>query len=127
MSHAALIVLHHEADSPGAIARELRVRGVGLREVRGYEGDPIPATIGDASALVVMGGPMSVDDEGAHPFWTQEKRLIALGLEARIPVLGVCLGAQLLASVLGGRVARARAREIGWHEVHRKASDPLFD
>jgi GMP synthase (glutamine-hydrolysing) len=123
----ALIVLHHEADSPGAIARELRARGVGLREVRGYRGDPIPTTIGDASALVVMGGPMSVDDERAHPSLALEKRLIALGLEARIPVLGVCLGAQLLASVLGGRVARADAREIGWHEVHREANDPLFD
>jgi GMP synthase (glutamine-hydrolysing) len=126
----ALVLLHHPADGLGAIGRELRAREVSLRVVRAHEGGAVPATAKGASALVVMGGPMSCDDERAHPFLADEKRLIASALDAHLPILGVCLGAQLLASVLGASVAPAPAKEIGWHEVHRaygEARDPLFD
>ncbi len=67
--------------------------------------------------LVVMGGPMNADEEARYPWLAAEKRRIAEAVEAGRTVLGVCLGAQLLASVLGGRVYRAARREIGWFPV----------
>ncbi len=127
MTREVLVVRHDAADGSGAIGRELLARGVTVREVRGYEGGEVPGAIGDASALVVMGGPMSAGDVDAFPFLATEARLIASAVAARVPVLGVCLGSQLVASALGGGVVRAPQKEIGWHEVRREASDPLFD
>ena len=126
---AVLVVQHDAADGPGAIGRELRARGLALTDVRGFAGDAVPESIGDAAGLVVMGGPMSLGDVPPHAFLAQERRLVASAIAAGVPVLGVCLGAQILASVLGGRVARAGAKEIGWAPVERAPEaegDPLF-
>jgi len=79
--------------------------------------------------LVVMGGPMSADDEDASPWLRAERLAIAAALDAGASVLGVCLGAQILAGVLGGSVARNPQREIGWYPVHASeaaANDPVF-
>ena len=69
--------------------------------------------------LVVMGGPMSVSDEDVYPWLSVEKRFLERALGAGKRVVGVCLGSQLLAEVLGGRVYRNRHKEIGWHPVQR--------
>jgi GMP synthase (glutamine-hydrolysing) len=130
MSRFAFVVQHHVVDSPGAIARELVRAGIEPRDVRGFAGDEVPAAIADAAALVVMGGPMGADDEEAYPFLRAELRLIDSALKENVPILGVCLGAQLLARALGGGVVRDAAREIGWFPVARTAGsekDPLFD
>jgi GMP synthase (glutamine-hydrolysing) len=65
-----------------------------------------------------MGGPMSVHDERAYPWLIEEKKLIERAVRAGKRVLGVCLGAQLLAEVLGAGVYRNRHKEIGWFPVH---------
>jgi GMP synthase (glutamine-hydrolysing) len=130
VSPFALVVQHDAADTPGAIGRALEGSGIEPRDVRGFAGDAVPETIGFAAALVVMGGAMSVDDLGEHPFLRSELRLIDSALRASVPVLGVCLGAQLLAKTLGGRVVRDGATEIGWLPVERTSlseSDPLFE
>lgn len=67
--------------------------------------------------LVVMGGPMNIYEEDKFPWLAREKRFLAASIEAGKLVLGVCLGAQLLADVLGGKVTRGRHPEIGWHQV----------
>jgi len=79
--------------------------------------------------LVVMGGPMSVHDEKRHPWLVEEKRLIAEAISAGRLVLGVCLGAQLVAQCLGAKVKPSRHREIGWSDISltpRGAAHPLF-
>jgi GMP synthase (glutamine-hydrolysing) len=70
-----------------------------------------------AAGLIVMGGPMAVYERDRYPFLGEELRLIAQALKADKPVLGVCLGSQLLATVLGATVAPAPQKEIGWYPV----------
>ncbi len=72
----------------------------------------------EVDCLVVLGGPMSAWDDAKHPWLIREKRLLEAYLAADRPVLGICLGAQLLADVLGARVYQGERPEIGWFPVH---------
>jgi GMP synthase-like glutamine amidotransferase len=71
----------------------------------------------DFDLLILMGGPMSVNDETEHPWLVAEKQFIRETLQAGKPILGVCLGAQLIASALGAKVYPGRQKEIGWFPV----------
>jgi len=106
-------IQHVPFEGPGGIADWCTARGHELVGVHAYRGDPWPQ-VAALEALVVMGGPMSANDDAALVWLAQEKRLVEAALRAGRPLLGVCLGAQILASVLGARVYPARAREIGW-------------
>jgi GMP synthase (glutamine-hydrolysing) len=119
---------HVPFESPARIADWIHERGHTLHRVRLYDADPLPA-LEELDLLVVMGGPMSVHDEPAYPWLAAEKRLIERAIRAGRPVLGICLGAQLIADVLGARVYRNRHREIGWHPVFRtpdSSRSPVF-
>ena len=107
------VLQHVPFEGPGAIADWAEARGHALLRVALHRGEPVPdaATV---DALVVMGGPMGVGDEDRFPFLGDEKRLLRACVEADRPVLGVCLGAQLLADALGARVSAQGYREIGW-------------
>jgi GMP synthase (glutamine-hydrolysing) len=79
--------------------------------------------------LVILGGPMGVDQEKVHPHLTQEIRMIEEALKKDIPVLGICLGAQLIAKTLGAKVCENKEKEIGWHDVFLSETghhDPLM-
>ena len=81
------------------------------------------------AGLVVLGGPMNVDEIGRYPFLVAEVDWIQQALAARLPVLGICLGAQLLAKALGARVYPNRIKEIGWYPIDwtaQAADDALF-
>lgn len=97
---------------------------------RVFEGAQVPPTASGLDGLVVMGGPMSACSDDGFPSRPAELRLIADAAAAGIPTLGVCLGAQLLASALGARVYRGSAGpEIGWAPIRLSddaAWDPLF-
>jgi GMP synthase (glutamine-hydrolysing) len=123
-------VLQHIApEGPGLIADALAARGIDVAVTRGDLGEPIPDTTGDAVGLLVMGGPMGVYEADRYPFLSEEQRLIERALTAEVPVLGVCLGSQLLAATLGARVAPGPRKEIGWLDVFTTegaSSDPLL-
>ncbi len=88
---------------------------IGFEYTRLWEGDPVCR--GDATHLVFLGGPMSVNDEQELPWLKDEKELIRRAVKRRIPVLGLCLGAQLIASAHGATVYRF-VNETGWYPVH---------
>jgi GMP synthase (glutamine-hydrolysing) len=110
--------LQHVATEPlGTIAEALHARGIDVEYVRVYAGEAVPASLADAAGLVVMGGPMGVYEQKKLPFLRDEIRLIERALGAEKPVLGVCLGSQLLATALGATVRQGERKEIGWLAV----------
>lgn len=111
---------HVPFESPGWISAWANARNHEFTVTRLFEGAPLP----DASsfdALVVMGGPMGVHDEADHPWMRGEKHLVIAALEGDRHVLGVCLGAQMIAHTGGARVYRNRFQEIGWFPVEATA------
>jgi GMP synthase (glutamine-hydrolysing) len=123
-------VLQHIApETPGLAGRAATSSGLALKYVRPFEGETVPHDLGDAAALIVMGGPMGVYDSDRYPYLEGEMRLIEQALSAGSPILGICLGSQLLASVLGSSVVKGKQKEIGWHRIKLTADafvDPLF-
>ena len=93
-----------------------------------FAGEEVPRYMGDAAGLVVLGGPMGVYEHNRYPFLEAAMRLIDQALKEEKPVLGVCLGSQLLAAVLGASVTHGPQKEIGWHpvELNAAASDDLL-
>lgn len=113
---------------PGTVAEELDARSVPWRLVRLDRGESLPP-VSIVTAFIVLGGTMSVHDEEAFPFLRQLKGFIRVAVEAGIPCLGICLGGQLLAETLGGRVERKRWGELGNSTVQlteRGMKDLLF-
>ncbi len=110
------VLQHVPFEGLGSMRAWLKERGARIHFNHLWRGEPLPGL--DAVDLVVaMGGPMSVNDEGRFPWLVVEKRWLEAAMTRGIPTLGVCLGAQLLSCVLGGRVAPTPGREIGWFEV----------
>jgi GMP synthase (glutamine-hydrolysing) len=106
-------ILQHVAyEGPGLIAGQARRRGLRTDHRHLYRGDSVP-DVAEIGGLVVMGGPMGVADVEAHPHLKAETELLCAAAGAGLPVLGVCLGAQLLAGALGGEVFPAEEREVG--------------
>jgi GMP synthase-like glutamine amidotransferase len=114
--------VHHLQHVPfeglGRIAPTLLARGHRLTATHLYAGQPLPP-LAACDWLIVMGGPMGVDDTGAYPWLAAEKRFIEAALDTGKRVLGICLGAQLIAQALGGEVTRNAWREVGWYDVTR--------
>jgi GMP synthase-like glutamine amidotransferase len=116
-------VLQHVAhEGPGSIAHWCTARGATVTTTSLWEGATLPC-VDDFDMLVVLGGPMSVNDEPVFPWLIDEKRLIAHAVASGKAVLGICLGAQLIASALGAKVYPNAEPEIGWHPV-RAVSGP---
>ena len=123
------LCLTHEQDGPaGLFADVLRERGDELLEWNASQGPP-PEQPEDFDALVVFGGSMHVDQEERHPWLTGQHDLIRAAIDREQPLLGVCLGGQLIARVAGAHVGPASRPEIGWFDVEltpEGVADPVL-
>jgi GMP synthase (glutamine-hydrolysing) len=125
-----LAIVHQRDAGPGVFAEEMKARDVELRTWLPADGGPPPADLHDHDAVITFGGAMHVDQEERHPWLAAEKRALRGLVEGGPPLLGVCLGSQLLAEAAGATPRRARVTEIGWHEVEltaEAAADPLLE
>lgn len=112
---------HVPFEGLGSIEDWVRRGANALGTTRFYRGEPLPP-VEDVDLLVVMGGPMNIHEEANYPWLVQEKRFIERAIVAGKRVLGVCLGAQLVADVLGARVYANTDKEIGWFPVETTAA-----
>lgn len=125
-----ILVLQHVAhEILGTLNPMFKAHGFRIKYVNfGREPHAKPSLTGYAG-LVILGGPMNVDETGKHPHLNLEVTLIEKAIAEKMPVLGICLGAQLMAKALGAKVYKNRAKEIGWYHVDLTPAakhDPLF-
>jgi GMP synthase-like glutamine amidotransferase len=104
---------HVDFEGLGSIEEWATAHGETITCSRLFANEPLPG-VEEFDWLIVMGGPMNIYQEDSYPWLRQEKALIKEAIEEGKVVLGVCLGAQLIADVLGARVSKNRFREIGW-------------
>ncbi len=109
---------HVPFEGPASIRQWAEQRGLAVECVPVWQTSPSMPDAG-TRLLVVMGGPMGVHDTDMHPWLLQEKQRLREVIDAGIPVLGVCLGAQLIADVLQATVTKNAHREIGWFDISR--------
>lgn len=107
---------HVPFEGLGSIEPWLETAGCEITCTRFYESAALPDSE-KVDLLIVMGGPMSVNDEVALPWLISEKKFIRDMIESGKPVLGICLGAQLIASAMGARIYKNRVNEIGWFPI----------
>ncbi|MDB5106648.1 MAG: Glutamine amidotransferase class-I [Fibrobacteres bacterium] len=108
---------HVPFEGLGSMEPWFRERGHSLSHVRLFAGESAQGPGPQPDWIVVMGGPMGVHDEAAYPWLREEKRALEAAVKRGAAVLGICLGAQLLAHALGAQVSPNREKEIGWYPV----------
>lgn len=124
-----LAIVHQPDAGPGVFAEAIRARGARLHVWQLPDDGPPSLDPRDYDAVLTFGGAMHPDQVQEHPWLAEERAVLADLLDRRVPLLGVCLGAEVLADAAGGRIWRARHPEIGWYEVEvtrEAADDPLL-
>jgi GMP synthase (glutamine-hydrolysing) len=124
-----LFIQNGEEDGPGLLAKVLANHQIPLDTVHAWRGDRVPISLNGYSGLCVGGGSMSAFQTKEYPFLALESQLLKQAHALGLPSLGFCLGAQLMAQSLGGKVFRNHRPEIGFFEVRFRAeaaSDPLW-
>jgi GMP synthase-like glutamine amidotransferase len=112
------VLQHLPFEDLGNIHPILKRREAHISYTHFFEDPQLPALVG-FDLIIIMGGSMSVNDETEYPWLKAEKQFIREAISRKISILGVCLGAQLIASALGSRVYRNSKKEIGWFPVRR--------
>jgi GMP synthase-like glutamine amidotransferase len=123
-----LIIKHVDIEGPGLVGDCLKEENIPHQIINLETGDRFPK-VDDLSHLVILGGPMNVYEEDRYPFLKNEDLFIKEAIQRGKRILGICLGAQLIAKALGAKVSKAPIKEIGWYDVSLTkvgSHDPLF-
>jgi GMP synthase (glutamine-hydrolysing) len=111
----AVAIRHVAFEDLGTLGDLLEARGFDIKYVEAGRDDF--ATVGDPDLMVVLGGPIGAYEQDVYPFLAAETRLVEARLRAGTPIIGICLGAQIMAQALGARVYPSGVKEIGWAPV----------
>ncbi len=121
MTKKVCVIQNDPDEGLGVFADELTAVDVSWETIHAYKGEPIPSAEAlverGCLGLMVLGGPMSATDEEHFPFLREEVRLLRESLQRKLPMLNLCLGAQLLARACDARLTIGGEKEIGWHSV----------
>ncbi|MEK7229759.1 MAG: GMP synthase [Candidatus Binatota bacterium] len=112
-----LIFQHAPEEGVGSFAQVFERERVSYHCVRLFEGELPDENWDEIAAVVILGGPMSVDEEERHPFLKWEKTILRTALKQEVALLGICLGAQLIAAAGGAQVYHGNFKEIGWYPI----------
>jgi GMP synthase (glutamine-hydrolysing) len=130
VGNRVLVVQNDAADPIGVLGDWLRTAGLDLVELRADEGTDVPADLGGFDGLIVLGGAQGANDDADAPWLPNLRALLRRAVSDEVPTLGICLGGQLLALAMGGRVERSpEGPEYGAQLIAKRAAastDPLF-
>jgi len=124
-----LVLKHIEIEGPGSIGEFFKNTSWNLKIVDLSKGESLPGNFRNIRAIISLGGPMNAYEEDKYSFLKDETEFLQGALRSEIPILGICLGAQLLARACGAKIGKAPVKEIGWHKIsltEAGKSDPLF-
>ncbi|WP_426362349.1 type 1 glutamine amidotransferase [Streptomyces sp. E-08] len=111
---AVLVVQHEEDAGPGLVGEHLTGTGLRLDVIRAWEGEALPENLGGHAGLLVLGGSVNCEEDEAAPWLPRVRSLVREAVAGEVPLLGICLGGQIVAHALGGSVARRdRGPEVG--------------
>ncbi|WP_306300609.1 type 1 glutamine amidotransferase [Streptomyces sp. NRRL B-24572] len=127
----AVLVVQHEADAgPGLVGEHLVRTGLRLHVIRAWKGEALPQSLGGHAGLLVLGGSANCEDDEAAPWLPRVRALVREAVAGEVPLLGICLGGQIVAHALGGSVVRrVRGPEVGSVPLRRlpaAAGDPVL-
>lgn len=126
-SGVIVFIQNYLTDPPHLMASWLEELGFEIRTLRPFDGDAIPETFEkDVVAVIALGGAMGALDDHVAPWLAPERALLKSLVEAGRPVLGICLGAQLLGAALGGTVSRLEYNEIGLYSIYQVEDDAIM-
>ena len=129
MNRTVLILRHMPQETAGTLENALTGAGLEVRYVDLFRDVPERLPLDEAAGLVVLGGPMNADEVDRYPFLKLDVQWIQQALEAKLPLMGICLGSQLMAKALGAKVYKNPVKEIGWYMqewLSAATDDPLF-
>lgn len=122
-----LFIQNYATDPPHLVGRWLMELGFAVETIRAYDGETIPAELPrHVKGVIALGGAMGALDDHLHPWLATERALLRKIVSEDVPVIGICLGAQLLGAALGGEISRLRENEIGIYEINQVAEDSIM-
>lgn len=123
-----LFIQNYLTDPPHLMASWLSEIGFTVETIKAFDGEEIPEHLPThITALIPLGGAMGAFDDDVAPWLAPERELIRTSVSAGIPVIGICLGAQLLGAALGGTISRLVNSEIGIYEISQVEPDPIMN